>query len=313
MANLFARVRSKEGAGEGNRIVYPVTSGEWIQPLTGKPQPPCPLDGEVIAFDSEADRRVHLADWLTSSENPYFSRAITNRVWANFFGVGLVESVDDLRLTNPPSNSPLLDAAAKYLVEHHYDVKSLMRAILQSATYARTSEPLAENAADTRFYSRYYPRRLMAEVMLDALSQVTGANSNFGDYAPGTRALQLPDVNVNSYFLKTFGRPLRAITCECERTAEPSMVQVLHISNGDTVNEKLSAKGNRLEQLLAASAANEAIVEEVYLAALSRFPTETEKSQLAAALAEAPPAERRAVIEDLFWSVLSSKEFLFNH
>ena len=313
MANLFARVRSKEAPGEGNRIVYAVTSGEWVQPRTGKPQPPRPLDGETLDFADEADRRVALARWLTARENPYFSRAISNRVWANFFSVGLVESVDDLRLTNPPSNAALLDAAATYLVEHHYDVKALMRAILESATYARASKPLAENAADQRFYSRYYPRRMMAEVLLDALSQVSGAPSNFGDYAPGWRALQLPDVNVNSYFLRAFGRPLRNITCECERTAEPSMVQVLHISNGDTINQKLEAKGNRLEQMLAANMANEAIVEEAYLAALSRYPTDAERTKLIAALADTPAPERRTAIEDFYWSILSSKEFLFNH
>jgi hypothetical protein len=313
MANLFARVRSKEAAGEGHRIVYSATTGEWIQPRTGKAQPPRPLDGEALPFESEADRRAHLAGWLTSPDNPYFSRAIVNRVWANFFGVGLVENVDDLRLTNPPSNAALLDAAAAYLVEHKYDVKALMRAILQSATYARTSQPLAENMADARFYSRYYPRRMMAEVLLDALSAVSGSPTVFGDYAPGTRALQLPDVGVNSYFLKTFGRPLRAITCECERTAEPSMVQVLHISNGDTINEKLEAKGNRLEQMLAGNMTNEQIVEEAYLSALSRFPTDAEKAKLVAALAETSGADRRPIVEDLFWSILSSKEFLFNH
>jgi hypothetical protein len=271
------------------------------------------LDGEAVPMESEADRRVNLAEWLTAPENPYFSRAITNRVWANFFAVGLVENVDDLRLTNPPSNAPLFEAAAKYLVDQGYDVKALMRAILQSATYARSSQPLPENTSDQRFYSRYYPRRMMAEILLDALSEVSGAPTNFGDYAVGTRAVQLPDVTVNSYFLKTFGRPLRAITCECERTAEPSMVQVLHISNGDTINQKLEAKGNRLERLLAANMTDEQIVEEAYLAALSRFPTEAEKDKLAKMLAEAPAAEKRATIEDLFWSILSSKEFLFNH
>jgi hypothetical protein len=313
MANLFSRVRSKEAEGDGNRVVYPVTSGEWIQPRTGKAQVPRPLDGQPLAFDAEADRRVHLADWLVSPDNPYFSRAITNRVWANFFGVGLVESVDDLRLTNPPSNAALFAAAARYLVDQKYDLKALMRAILQSATYARSSQPLAENAADQRFYSRYYPRRMMAEVLLDALAQVTSAPTNFGDYAPGTRAIQLPDVNVNSYFLRTFGRPLRAITCECERTAEPSMVQVLHISNGDTINQKLQAKGNRLDEMLGSGMSQETIVEEAYLAALSRLPTDAEKSQLLAVLAEAGPADKRAALEDLFWSILSSKEFLFNH
>jgi hypothetical protein len=313
MANLFARVRSKEAAGDGNQVIYWATSGEWVQPRTGKPQPPRPLDGEPVPFESEADRRVHLAQWLTAPANPYFTRAITNRVWANFFGVGLVESVDDLRVTNPASNAELMDAAARYLVEQRYDLKSLMRAILQSATYARSSQPLPENAADTRFYSRYYPRRMMAEVLLDALSQVTAAPSQFGDYAPNWRAMQLPDVSANSYFLKAFGRPLRAITCECERTAEPSMVQVLHIANGDTLNQKLAAKGNRIEQLLAAGVGDQPLIDELYLAALSRLPTDDERKNLTAALSVAGPDERRSAVEDLYWSVLSSKEFLFNH
>ncbi len=312
MASLFARVRSKEAAGAGNRIVYPVTSGEWIQPRTGKPQLPTPLDGEPMPFESEADRRLHLADWLTAPENPYFTRAITNRVWANFFGVGLVESVDDLRLTNPPSNAKLMAAVANYLVEQNYDLKSLMRAILESATYARSSQPLSGNMADTRFYSRYYPRRMMAEVLLDALSQATGAQTQFSGYAAGTRAVELPDVNVASYFLQSFGRPERELTCECERTAEPSMVQVLHLSNGDTLNQKLETKDNRLTKQLEANRTDAEIVEEAYLAALSRFPTEAERARLVAALGEAE-AERRTAIEDLYWSILSSKEFLFNH
>ncbi len=291
-----------------------MTSGEWVQPRTGKPQPPRPLDGEALAVRERGRPPAwRLAEWLTAPENPYFSRAITNRVWANFFGVGLVENVDDLRLTNPPSNAELFAAAAGFLVEHKYDVKALMRAILQSATYRRSSHPLPENVDDQRFYSRYYPRRMMAEVLLDALSQVSGSPTNFGDYAPGWRAVQLPDVNVNSYFLKTFGRPLRTITCECERTAEPSMVQVLHISNGDTINQKLAAKGNRLEQMLAAKMSNEQIVDEAYLSALSRPPSDGERTKLLAALAATPEAERRVVIEDLYWSILSSKEFLFNH
>ncbi len=311
MASLMARVRSKEATGDGNRIVYAATSGEWVQPRTLKPLPPRPLDGEAVPFESEADRRVHLAKWLTAPENPYFARAISNRVWANYFGVGLVESVDDLRLTNPASNAQLLDAAAKYLVDNKFDLKALMRAILKSATYARSSQPLEGNAADSRFYSRYYPRRMMAEVLLDALSQVTGSPSSLGDYAAGTRALQLPDVSVSSYFLRTFGRPLRVITCECERTAEPSMIQVLHISNGDTVNQKLSAKGNRLEQVLAAGMTNEQMIEEVYLAALSRYPTDSERAKLVAELGGASEADRRPLVEDLYWSILSSKEFLF--
>jgi hypothetical protein len=312
MANLYARVKLKAAPGDGNTIVFAATEGDLIQPLTGKPQTPTPLDGQPIALDSPDDRRGHLAAWLTSPENPYFSRAIANRVWANFFGVGLVEMVDDMRLTNPASNEELLNAAARFVVDSKFDLKPLMRAILQSKTYHRSSQPLTENKSDGRFYSRYYPRRLMAEVLLDAMSAVTGAATQFGDYPLGWRAMQLPDANVDSYFLKTFGRPERIITCECERTAEPTMVQVLHISNGNSLNDKLQAKGNRLERLLAANTADDKLIEDAYLSAFSRLPTEEEKSRLLAVLAE-PGQEKRQVLEDLYWSILSSREFLFNH
>jgi hypothetical protein len=312
MANLYARVRLKTAPGDGNTVVFDATEGELVQPLTGKPRQPSPLDGEPLPLDSLLDRRDHLARWLVSPANPYFARAVTNRVWANFMDAGLVELVDDMRLTNPASNEPLLGAAAEFLVANHFDLKALMRAILRSKTYQRTSRPLPENEADTRFYSRYYPRRMMAEVLLDAMSQVTGAPTAFAEYPAGWRAMQLPDSNVNSYFLKTFGRPDRVVTCECERAAEPTMVQVLHISNGNSLNDKLQSAGNRLEKLLAAGVPDAAIVEDAYLSALSRFPTEAERARLLALLADSG-SEKRQAVEDLYWSVLSSKEFLFNH
>lgn len=313
MANLFARVRAKDVPGDGNRIVFAAPEGDLVQPLRGKPQPPRPLDAEAIPFESTADRRLTLAAWLTAPENPYFSRSITNRVWANFFGAGLVENVDDLRLTNPASNEGLLTAAAKHLADAHFDLKSLMRTILQSATYQRSSAVLPENKGDERFYSRYYPKRLMAEVLLDAVSQVSAAPTQFPNYPAEWRALRLPDANVASYFLKTFGRPDRVITCECERTAQPSMVQVLHISNGDTINKKLEQKGNRIDQLLSEKKSDEQIIDEVYLAALARYPTELEKSQTLKVLTETQDTEKRLLLEDLYWSILSSREFLFNH
>lgn len=330
-ANLFARVRAKGWggdfrSGDGTRTLYVATKGDLIQPLTGKPQPPTPLDGRPLDFDSTVDRRIALAAWLTAPENPYFSRAITNRVWANFFNVGIVEAVDDLRVSNPASNEALLAASAKYLVDNKYDLKSLMRAILQSKTYQRTSQALAENKDEKRFYSRYYPKRLMAEVLLDAISQVTDVPSEFTEvtfpgsdkaktdaYPKGTRAIQLYDSAVASYFLKAFGRNTREITCECERSEEPSMVQVLHISNGDTINHKLKVSDNRLGKLLAANLTNEQVIEEAYLQALSRFPTADEKSRTLAVLAETPEASRREALEDVLWSIFSSREFLFNH
>jgi hypothetical protein len=325
MANLFARVRTKSGHGDGNEIIFVSSSGDINQPLTGRPQPPRPLDGTALPMDSPEDRREHLADWLTSPENPYFARAIVNRVWANFLGVGLVEAVDDMRMTNPASNERLLAAAADYLIKRHFDLKELMQAILQSETYQCSSEPLPENAADSRFYSHYYPKRLKAEVLLDAYAEVTGVPSEFvtdlrnqnrglGDKYPlGFRALQLPDTKTFSYFLKTFGRPEREKTCECERSATPSMAQVLHIVNGDTVNKKLAAKDNVISKELAAHEPLPDLVDDAYLSSLSRPPTKTEKEKLVAALDAAAGNDQRAAVEDVYWAILSSKEFLFNH
>lgn len=313
MVNLFARVRLKNGRSDADRFVFASSSGDVIQPLRGRPQPPRPLDGEAAALEAPGDRRIALAEWLTSPDNPYFARAVANRVWANFLGIGLVEPVDDLRASNPSSNEELLGALARHLVEKRYDLKALLRLILGSATYQQASAATARNATDGRFYSRYYPRRLMAEVILDALSQVTEAPTEFPGYPRGWRALQLPDSGVASRFLSAFGRPERKITCECERTEEPSMAQVLHLSNGETLNQKLAAPGNRLERLTAAGAPLEAIVEDLYLAALGRLPTAAESEALLAELRAAPAAERRSALEDLYWGVLTSTEFLFNH
>lgn len=312
MANLFGRVRTKSAAN-GHSVVFSAGAGDVIQPLSGRPRAPAPLDGKAIALDAPGDRRAALANWLVSRENPYFSRAIVNRVWANFMGAGLVETVDDMRKTNPASNEKLLAALADYLADQKFDLKALMRLILQSESYQRTSETVAGNEADRRFYSHYYPKRLNAEVMLDGLSQVTASPTLFKDYGPGTRAIQLPDTKVESYFLKTFGRPDRIITCECERTNQPSMAQVLQISNGDTLNLKLQAKGNRIDQMLAEKKSDEEIVQEVYLSALSRRPSSVEKEKLVSMLTAAKPSEKREIVEDVYWGVLSSKGFMFNH
>ena len=311
MANLFARVRTKNGTGDGEKIVFAAAAGDLVQPLRGKPQVPAPLDGEPLPLDHAGDRREHLAEWLVSPENPYFTRAIVNRVWANFFGVGLVENVDDLRVTNPASNEELLAAAAEFLAREKYDLKALMRAILQSAAYQRSSEALPENAAENQFYSRYYPKRLMAEVLLDAFSQVTDVPTEFKGYPKGWRALQLPDSKVDSYFLASFGRAEREQTCTCERTGEPSVTQVLHIFNGSTLNQKLAAKENRIGAELKKSP--EEIVENAYLTAISRYPTDREKEKIVPLIREAKGEQRREVVEDLYWALLSSKEFLFNH
>ncbi|HEY0982736.1 DUF1549 domain-containing protein [Schlesneria sp.] len=318
MVSLFARVRGKGWggdfrSGDGNRTIFLADQGEVLQPRTSRPQPPKPLDGSPISFDEPGDRREYLADWLTAADNPYFAKAIVNRIWANFFGRGLVDAVDDLRLTNPASNARLLDHLANDLVRNHYDLKMIIRRILESEAYQRSHAVLQENAADVRFQAHSQPRRLKAEVLLDAISQVTGVPTSFKDLPKGTRAMQLPDASVASYFLDAFGRPERVLTCTCERSDEPSMTQVLHLLNGKTIQEKLESTEGRVAQILESSLSNDKIVETVYLAALSRYPTNLERQELVQAFADAGAQERRAVVEDLFWSVLTSKEFLFQH
>ncbi len=328
-ANLFARVRAKgwggdARSGDGARTLFIADRGDLIQPRTGKPQPAAPLDGQAIASDSTEDRREALADWLTSPENPYFTRSIANRVWANFFGRGIVEPVDDLRISNPASNEPLLQAISEHLAKNDYDLKSLMRLILRSETYRRSSTPLPENVGDQKYYSRYYPRRLMAEVLQDAITSVTrvspkynritlsdGSTQTTSLYRDGTRALQLSDSAVTSYFLKTFGRNEREITCECERSNKPSMVQVLHLSNGDTLNNNLRSKQSRVNTMITQS--NGDIIDEAYLLCLSRRPSDSERKRLQNIFEVAPETERRGVAEDLFWALMTSREFLFQH
>ena len=328
-ANLFARVRAKgwggdSRSGDGARTLFIADRGDLIQPRTGKPQPAAPLDGQAIASDSTEDRREALADWLTSPENPYFTRSIANRVWASFFGRGIVEPVDDLRISNPASNEPLLQAISEHLAKNGYDLKSLMRLILRSETYRRSSTPLPENEGDQKYYSRYYPRRLMAEVLQDAITSVTrvspkynritlsdGSTEGTSLYREGTRALQLSDSSVTSYFLKTFGRNEREITCECERSNKPSMVQVLHLSNGDTLNNNLRSKQSRVNTMITQS--NGDIIDEAYLLCLSRRPSDSERKRLQNIFEVTPETERRGVVEDLFWALMTSREFLFQH
>ena len=331
MANIFARVRAKGWGGEsssgnGFRSLVVTDRGDLIQPRTGRPMPPAPLDATPLEIDDPVDRRGALATWLTAPENPYFARSIGNRIWANYFNVGIVDREDDMRLSNPASNQPLMDAVAKHLVDNKFDLRSLMRVIMQSETFQRSSQPLPGNAKEERFYSRYYPRRMMAEVLHDSIVQVTGVPTIFDkvttkgagrtttdDYKKGTRAIQIYDSAVQSYFLSTFGRNDREIVCECERSYEPSMVQVLHISNGDTLNKKLAAEGNTLDALLAAGLSNEKLIEHAYTTTLSRGPTISEKTKLIGFFAGADAAQRRIILEDIFWGLMSSQEFLFNH
>ncbi len=327
-ANLFSQVRSKGWGGDarngdGKRTLYTVPDGQLIQPRTGKPQPAAPLDGSPVT-DTGRDRREILADWLTSPSNPYFTRAIVNRVWANFFGIGIVNPVDDLRASNPATNEPLMEMLCAFLVENRYDLKALMRLILNSTAYQRSSAPSESNRNDSRYFARYYPRRLMAEVLSDAISAVTGVPETFSEtlnadgssektsfYPKGFRAMQTYDSAVKSYFLKTFGRNQRAITCDCERSNQPSIVQALHLSNGSTLNNKLAAQDSVVSELLKTPETQQ--VESAFLSCLGRMPTPAESESSVRLLNEAPPEEKRTALEDLFWALLTSREFLFQH
>lgn len=329
LANLFARVGRRNGDRPGEVILQSLPDGDVLHLRRGIPMPPAPLDGAPLSLDSPRDRRQYFADWLTAPNNPWFAPALVNRVWRNFLGRGLVEPEDDFRQTNPPTNGELLDALAKDFIAHKYDVKYLIKTILTSATYQRSSLPLPGNAADDRFYSHYLVRRLPAEVILDTYAQVTGVPTRFDrllvgtsggvtttDAFPlGTRALQLPDTLVVSRFLDSFGRPERSQACSCERMADASVTQALHLNNGQTLNERLRDKNCRLTHWLAEGIRDEEALERLFLLALCRPPTAAERQRLLTLMREGQQtgSSRREVLEDLFWAVLTSREFLFNH
>ncbi len=333
MANMFARVRAKGWAGEtrngdAKRTVLVLDRGDLIQPNKGKPQIPAPLDAEPLDIDDPSDRRIALAKWMTSPDNPYFTRAICNRVWHAFFGVGIVNSVDDMRESNPESNPELMAVLTNFLVENDYDLKSLIRFILQSETYQLSSQTNLNNAKDTLHFSHYYPRRLMAEVLHDCVVQVSKVDSAFTQvefpgndrrkvdfYPEGTRAIQLYDSAIENKFLRTFGRNQRRIVCECERSNEPSVVQVLNINNGETINEKLSASQSIVTQVIETYKSDyRSMVDSAYMRCLARQPTEHERDLLVAEIGQFDDeAGLRANVEDLYWSLMSSREFLFQH
>ena len=322
LANLFSRVGIKNGASPGDEIVFAKTSGDINHPKLGRPLTPTTLDGQSVPLDSPVDRRIVFAKWATSQQNPYFARTVVNRVWANFLGRGIVHPADDMRATNPASNEELLDALTKHFVAHGFDVKELIRTIMNSGTYQLSSEANATNQNDDVYYSKYIIKRLPAEVILDAMSQVTGVSSSFPGYPPATRALQLPDTRVASQFLTVFGRPPR-LTCDvAERSSEPSISQALHVINGDTLNDKLRAANGNVNLFLKLGLSDGRILEYLYLSAFSRYPSGDDGRELTAALAKArlargtPEAQletRKEALQDMMWAMLTSKEFLFNH
>ncbi len=315
MSAFFVRLGTKRSQEFGifgqETVVFLRPAGEQTHPRKGTVVKPHPPDGPVM--DDAFDRRRKLADWLTAKDNPFFARNMVNRFWGYYMGRGLVEPLDDLRATNPPTNPQLLDALAADFVKHGFDLKHLMRTIMNSRGYQLSSAVTPGNEADRAnvYFTRYTVKRLTAEQVADALDFATGAREKYQGLPPGMRAIQLPDTNIRSFLLDVFGRPARQVTCECERTAQPNIAQALHLLNSDSLNKKITAPAGRLEVLFKEKRPLPAIVEELYLVTLSRPPRSAEAKKAMEWIAAAPAPKEGA--QDLLWVLLNSREFLFNH
>jgi hypothetical protein len=284
------------------------------QPRTNKFLPAQPLDRSKIEIGAGDDPRAKLADWIVNPANEAFAGAMVNRLWAHFLGVGLVEPIDDLRASNPPTNPGLWKALVKEFADHKFDRRQIMRVILNSRTYQLSSIPTESNVRDSRFYSHYYARRLPAEVLLDALSSATGVPDRFEGYPVGVRAAQVPDPAVKSYFLGLFGRSERLTACTCERNNEVTLPQLLHMSGGQTITQKLRDPEGRLRTLVHAKMSDRELADEVFLVTLGRLPSAAERRQVdSLATREMDAAAREDAYRDLFWALLNTKEFAFNH
>jgi hypothetical protein len=292
------------------------SSGEAVarNPRTGATITPHTLAGAKVVVAAGTDPRMILADWLTAPDNPYFARNLANRYWAHFLGRGLVEPVDDVRDTNPPSNPELLDALARFLTAERFDGRALVRIITASETYQRSSHPNATNQSDEQNYSRARLRRVDAEVLFDMVCQTTGVGEKFPGVPAGVRAIQVWDSKVPHYFLRIFGRPVRATACECERSAEPGVSQVLHLLNSPEIHAKLTHASGTVARLVRRLPGDGELVDELYLTFFSRFPSPDERKVACEHLGTArDPEGRRQAAEDLAWSLMNSLEFLFNH
>ena len=311
MAAFFSRVGTKNSEEFGlfgrERVVIVQPSGEARHPRTGKNMVPTVLHGEEM--EHPLDRRIPLAKWLASPDNPWFAKSIVNRYMSYLLGRGLVEPVDDLRSTNPATNKEMFEALATYLEENQYDVKQLVKVIMNSRLYQLSSQPTELNKSAGKFYAFYKVKRIAAEPLLDAINTATGTTVKFTNLPLGTRAIELPDTNYNNYFLKTFGKPRRVSVCECERAPDENLAQALHTLNGDTINSKIDAKDGRLNKLITAEKTDEEIITALFIATWSRTPTEQELTVCKEIVAEA--GQRNEGLGDVLWALINAKEFIY--
>lgn len=325
LAAFFSQVGRKPTAIAGEDLIFHKRgTAQYVNKKTEQPVKPAGLGGPSLEVAPDDDPRLQLADWMAEESNPFFAKVLVNRYWKHFFKKGLVEPEDDLRDTNPPTNPELLDALAKHFIESDFDLKEAIRVIVSSKTYQLSAQPNEHNAVDHQNFSHFYPKRLQAEVLLDAVDCLTGATTSFADLPMGTRAVALPDNSYNSSaFLKVFGRPDAASVCECERVQSSSLAQSLHLMNSSEVKGKLATAGGRADRLAKSEEEDAKKIHEIYLAAFSRPPTGEELSIAeshiniprtdSAGKPIAPATAKKMAYEDLLWAIMNTKEFLYNH
>ena len=316
-ARKNVQIRGMLGNNQQNQrlVLFTRPTGNVINKRTNKSAVMKPLDGEPVVQDRDLDPRQQLVDWMVDAKNPFFARAVVNRYWAHFFGRGIIDPIDDMRVTNPPSNPELLDALAKDFIDNKFSLKHLVKTICKSRTYQLSATPNDYNKFDRQSYARYYPKRMTAEVLFDAVCQVTDSPTRFGglpqDRHSPNRAIMLPDESFQSYFLDVFGRPQRLSPCECERVSEANLAQVLHLLNSDEVQGKISRTGGRVDLVVKEDRPDAEKVEELFLWAVGHKPSQ-EKLDLALAHIEKNDKNKKLAFEDILWALINSKEFYFN-
>jgi len=308
-AAFFSQIGRKPGEDPRETVIFDKGEGEVKHPVSGKAMPPKFLGGDSPSIKDESRREV-LARWIASPENPWFAKNLANIVWSHFMGRGIIDPVDDVRISNPAVNPELLDALGTKFTEYKYDFKKLVRDICSSRTYQLSSRTNETNALDDRNFSRAGIRRLRAEVLLDCISQVTETKDKFPGLPRGARAIQIADGNSSTYFLTTFGRATRETVCSCEVKVEPNLSQALHLLNGSTVSEKIN-EGGVIKSMLKAGKKRDEIIQDLYLRCFARKPTEKELTSLNHFFEEGKKEDQ--VLTDIFWALLNSKEFIFNH